>query len=783
MDNNKSKAELLQELQALQQENQQLRAENAQLKQNNPLTTAEKPQSSLQIPVSNEYLRLLLDHLPVILFAFDSQGVFTISEGKGLADIGLTPGKIVGQSAFDLYKKTSEILGHIKRALAGEAFHVYTTIRTLAFKTWYQPLWHNDKVIGAMGVAINVTESKQLQAELVAHRNQLEEMVLDRTYRLELITMLSGYLNTILDTNRLLDTLVNQVKDHFGYYHVQVYLFNETTNQLEIQASAGDSGDALKKQGHYLKIGDGIVGQVAADNEALLCNDVTQTKQFIHNSLLPNTQSELAIPIRKGQRILGVLDIQSEQKDTFGADDISIMQSIADQTAIALENAWLLSEQQKTIAQLQEVDQLNRKYTRDLETNADISRQLTAILNLNDLLQFVVHRINTAFNLYHTHIYLVDEETGDLVMVEGYGEIGQKLKVQKHRLKIGQGIVGTVALTNQPFMTNNVNTVRNFVRNPLLLNTNSELAVPMRKGTRVLGVLDMQSRQKNRFREQNVALMQSIADQLAIAVHNARLLTELKNTIIKLKEVDRLKSQFLTMMSHELRTPMNAVLGFSELLLLGISGNISEEAKQDVQLIYDNGKHLLDLINDILDIAKIESGLMQFAPQPINVEQTIAEVVSSSKVLKQNHDIDIIVDVPSNLPTVEADLTRLKQILLNLVSNAIKFTDRGQVTIKARIHPQESNKMLFSIIDTGIGISPEKQHNIFNAFEQVDMTDTRAYGGTGLGLTICKELVNKHGGTIGVSSDVGKGSEFYFTIPLTEIDAEFIAKVEHLISY
>jgi len=405
--------------------------------------------------------------------------------------------------------------------------------------------------------------------------------------------------------------------------------------------------------------------------------------------------------------------------------------------------------------------------TKLLQTSTEVSRQIITILELSELLQFVVNRLQTEFNFYHVHIYLVDEETNELIMMEGSGTVGQILKKNGHRLKAGQGIVGLVVNQGHYVLSDNVNQTPNFFRNPLLPDTQSELAVPLRKGNIILGVLDVQSDEPNRFSAEDIALMQSVADQTAIAVDNAHLLEERQATILQLKEVDRAKSQFITMMSHELRTPLNAINGFAELLLLGLSGDLPEQAKNDVQLIHDNGQHLTDLIQDIIDISQIESGQIQITPQPIAPHPIINEVMEASTSLIKTKPIKLLVDLSDTLPPIQADQLRLKQILLNLVSNAIKFTADGQITITA---VTDNNKFCrFSIIDTGIGIPPDKKIKIFEKFQQADMSDSRQYGGSGLGLSICQELVRLHGGQIGVDSEEGIGSTFWFTIPLSNI--------------
>jgi signal transduction histidine kinase len=385
-------------------------------------------------------------------------------------------------------------------------------------------------------------------------------------------------------------------------------------------------------------------------------------------------------------------------------------------------------------------------------------------LDVNQLLQELVSELRESLGYYHTHAYLMEETTGDLVMVEGAGKVGRELKARNHRLKAGQGIIGLVARTGEYFLTNNVDEVENFVRNPLLPNTRSELAVPLRKGKDIIGVLDSQCETAGFFTQEDVSMLQTIADQAAIAIENGRLLTEREVTIEKLQEVDRLKSEFLTTMSHELRTPLNSILGFADVLLSGIDGDLTDYAQNDVRLIYNSGQHLLALINDILDISKIEAGLIEIVPESLDVREIIDNMVAASNSLFTQKPIELITEIAEHLPPVYADRTRLMQILMNLVGNAVAFTSEGQVTVKV-ILGDEPDKMLFTISDTGMGIPADQLPLLFERFKQVDMSKTRVHGGMGLGLATCKELVKMHNGWIGVRSEEGIGSEFYFTIP------------------
>ncbi len=370
-------------------------------------------------------------------------------------------------------------------------------------------------------LALTFDSMKKQFRDLIDH---LENRVAERTNELEIAIKslettadISRQITSILELNELLQYVVTQIQTEFDFYHTHIYLVEKGTADLIMAEGSGEVGRQLKALGHRLPAGQGIVGTVASINEHFVSNNVSKFLNFIRNPLLPHTNSELAVPLRKGDHVLGVLDIQSEKINCFTPENISLMQSIADQVAIAIDNVILYERVHER--------------TRALETTAEISRQITAILALNELLQFIVTRIQTEFKFYHTHIYLIEKESGDLIMAEGSGEVGRQLKAMKHRLPSGQGIVGTVAIMNEHFVSNNVSKFLNFVRNPLLPNTNSELAVPLHKGDQVLGVLDIQSEKLNRFAPEDVSLMQSIADQIAIAIDNATLYQSLEDAL------------------------------------------------------------------------------------------------------------------------------------------------------------------------------------------------------------------------------------------------------------
>ncbi|MCJ7433752.1 MAG: response regulator, partial [Anaerolineales bacterium] len=303
---------------------------------------------------------------------------------------------------------------------------------------------------------------------------------------------------------------------------------------------------------------------------------------------------------------------------------------------------------------------------------------------------------------------------------------------------------------------------------PLLPKTSSEAGIPLRVGSRITGVLDLQSDRPDEFHPDDIAVLQTLADQIAIAIDNARSYELSQQAVREMREIDRLKSQFLANMSHELRTPLNSIIGFSRVIIKGIDGPVTELQQQDLTAIYNSGQHLLALINDILDLAKIEAGKMELAFDEINISDVINSVLATVTGLIKDKPVTITKNIAPDIPTVHADAIRIRQVLINLFSNASKFTEEGTITVDASVRTGENSRpeIIVSVTDTGPGIAPEDQAKLFQAFSQVDDSPTRKTGGTGLGLSISQNLIQMHGGQIGVDSVVGKGSTFYFTLPV-----------------
>lgn len=452
----------------------------------------------------------------------------------------------------------------------------------------------------------------------------------------------------------------------------------------------------------------------------------------------------------------GVGHILLEGDHPLDEDETELLNKVAEQMAQAWERARLNKE--------------NQSRSRQLEAAAEVSRAATSLLALDELLNKTVNEILRAFpNIYHAQVFLLDDNNENAVLRASTGQAGRQLLSIRHSLPVGSAsIVGQATSTGEYALIRDTDRTQSGAAwrpNQYLPETRAELAIPLRLGTRVIGTLDVQSKVVDAFTPTDIPVLQTMADQMASAIENARAFEQQIAAMERLKELDSLKTTFLANMSHELRTPLNSIIGFSRLILKGIEGPLTERQQVDLETIHGSGQHLLGLIDTLLDHAKIEAGKMELDIEDTNLNQLIETVMRVAHGLAKDKPLRLQSEVPPNLPTIRADPVRIRQVLMNLLSNAIKFTEEGTVRLTATVLRDE---IMMSISDTGLGIPPEKQASLFEAFYQVDGSATRRVGGTGLGLAITKSFVEMHQGQLWVESRgvAGQGSTFHVLIPI-----------------
>ena len=326
-------------------------------------------------------------------------------------------------------------------------------------------------------------------------------------------------------------------------------------------------------------------------------------------------------------------------------------------------------------------------------------------------------------------------------------------------------VAGRVLLEGRPIHVADIQADREYMMTDVVRRTgfHTVLGVPLLRGGNPIGVIILGRSSVRPFTEKQVEVVTTFADQAVIAIENVRLFEEIQEKSRQIAEASKHKSQFLANMSHELRTPLNAILGYTELVLDGIYGEAPEKMRNVLERIQTNGKHLLGLINDVLDLSKIEAGQLALSLNDYSIKDMMQGVYIAVEPLAGNKKLNFKLEVPSDLPPARGDERRLSQVLLNLVGNAIKFTDIGEVAMKAAA---ANGSYIVAVTDTGPGIAESDQAKIFEEFQQSESTHTKAKGGTGLGLSIAKRIIEMHGGRLWVESSLGSGSTFFFTVPL-----------------
>jgi signal transduction histidine kinase len=474
-------------------------------------------------------------------------------------------------------------------------------------------------------------------------------------------------------------------------------------------------------------------------------------------------RSTIALPmLREGHAIGGIVLARSET-GFFSEKQVALLQTFADQAVIAIENVRLFGELQARTSDL-------TRSVEQLTALSDVGRAVSATLDLDTVLTTIVFRATQLAGTDGGAIYEYDEER-EVFLLRAEQGIEGVLGVARREghLKRGEGAVGRLADTREPVQVPDITQEGAYegrLREALLrVGVRSLLAVPLLSEGRIIGGLVVNRKTEGEFPADTVQLLQTFATQSALALVNARLFREIEDKGRQLEVANRHKSEFLANMSHELRTPLNAIIGFSEVLIDRMFGDVNPKQEEYLQDVLSSGRHLLSLINDILDLSKVEAGRMELELATFDLPAAIDNALTLVRERATTHGIHVAQTVGKDVGAVHADERKVKQILLNLLSNAVKFTpEGGRVEVRAEA---VNGSIEVAVSDTGIGIAPEDQEAIFEEFRQVGSDYARKREGTGLGLSLTRRLVELHGGTVRVTSELGRGSTFTFTLPLT----------------
>lgn len=858
---------------------------------------------SLQTIQEREYfLQAIINNLPGAVFWKDRNSVYQGANQFFASIAGTTPEDIIGRTDHDLpweeaeadafikddaevMQAGSEKLGIVEPMLQADGSRAWLETNKIALKS------EDDEVYGILGTFVDITEKIKLQEQV---KRSLER----RSRQVALSTRIAQEIAAAPDLTVLYQRVVDEIKEQLGFYHVQLLQYDPALDTVVLIAGYGEIGEKMLAMNHAMPMGLGLIGKAAASGQTVLRPLLQDDPAWQPNPLLSLTKGEIAIPIKSKDRVLGVLDVQSDTANSLTEDDKLLLEGLCGQIAIAIESTELRQELE---SQLRELMQLQRRLTQEgwehfnksnnnqlqhlgfqydhsgvrplnstnvpppkteksshqangyrnganghqqqpsplantektepgllqtplsirgqtigqiglkeqpdvpisedeqqfleaiaaevagaleaarllqetenslteqarlaaeLETVAKVSTAAATILDTEHLLQSVVDLTKESFSLYHAHIYLINDKGDFLELAAGAGVAGQLMLLEGHKISVfADSFVARAARTRVGVMENNVQRSIDFLPNPMLPETRAEIAVPMIVGDKIVGVLDVQANEVDVFSEEDLEIYKILASQIAVAHENAKQYSQQVETAKKLRDLDRLKGEFLASMSHELRTPLNSIIGFADVLLEGLDGDLNERMEEDVRLIKDSGTHLRELIGDILDMSKIEAGKMELRYGDVDMAQMAKDIMRTANSLANAKGLDLFLDIEDDVPVVSADKTRLRQVLWNIMGNAIKFTSKGSVTLRVAA---KADHLLVSIRDTGIGIKEEHIPIVFEQFRQVDGRLERVAEGTGLGMPISKSLVELHGGDIWVESVLGQGSTFFFTVP------------------
>jgi len=469
----------------------------------------------------------------------------------------------------------------------------------------------------------------------------------------------------------------------------------------------------------------------------------------------------VAVPLLREQTAIGAIVIRRLEVRPFSEKQIRLLKTFADQAVIAIENVRLFTELQARTREL-------TRSVGQLTALGDVARAVGSTLDLETVLDTIVSRAIQLSGTDGGSVYEYDEATEEFSLrasrdlPEAYVE-----QVRDTRPRKGEGAVGRVALAREPVQIADISNPAAYesrVRNTLLqVGLRALLAVPLISEDRLVGALIVMRKRIGTFAAEEVTLLQTFATQSALAIQNARLFREIEVKSRQLEVASQHKSEFLANMSHELRTPLNAIIGFSEVLTDRMFGELNEKQEEYLKDIYASGTHLLSLINDILDLSKIEAGRMELELTEFDLPSAIENALTLVRERAGRRSIALHTNIDNRLGQSQADERKVRQVVLNLLSNAIKFTpEGGRIDVGA---VPKDGFVEVSVRDTGIGIAPEDQEKVFEEFRQVG-TAAKKIEGTGLGLTLCRKFVELHGGRIWVKSELGVGSTFTFTIPV-----------------
>ena len=591
----------------------------------------------------------------------------------------------------------------------------------------------------------------------------LEQKVEQRTKEISTLYEVTTAVNQSLALEDILNAVIAKTTGMFHFESTRVFLFNDEMEELQLRASYEVDSEHMTGI-RVLKRGQGVIGQVAESGEPMMFEDVHADPRYAALSATKATLNAklgffAVFPIKTHARVFGVILFSARSPRKLTSDETRLLTSMSEHLAVAVEKASLFRQSETRSRQLSVLNTIG----------AAVSRSLKLEMVLNEAIEKMIEKLN--FDA--AWIYILDP-SGKELSLKAYKGLGEDIARSIAKRNPSAGVTAKIFETGERLVFEDFqdDTTYNHLsaqRKMGSLGFASAAGFPIKANERVIGVLHLANKTVRHFAPDELQLIESIAQEIGVAAENARLFeqvnqktAELGQMNQELQEANKAKDEFLNVMSHELRTPLNVITGYAEVLGQGILGEIQREQMHAVTTISYQSRELLRMINEILQVGSIEAGKVKANCDDVNMLDFLVELRTGYEILSKK-EISLHWNIPSRLPIVRTDGEKLKHVLQNLINNAIKFTENGSVTVSAECI---SRALEFEVKDTGIGMPHDMLPSIFQMFRQLDSSNTRSYGGSGVGLYIVKKFVDLLGGKIEVESVLGKGSTFTVTLPL-----------------
>jgi GAF domain-containing protein len=644
------------------------------------------------------------------------------------------------------------------------------------------PLLHKERTIGALTVgrdepgtfspkqvallqtfadqAVIAIENVRLFTELQARNRELTEALERQTATSEILRVISS---SPTDVQPVFDAIArNAVALCDGIGAVVLRFDGE---MLHLAGHHNASPEALARVEHAYPrrpARDYPPGRAFLDRMVVQVPELQAATEFAASTARQRgAGSQLAVPLLRDDEVIGVIGLARDRVGPFSSQQIEALQTFADQAVIAIENVRLFKELQARTGEL-------TRSVGELRALGEVSQALSSTLDVDVVLNTIVTRANDLIGADGCTIFEYDEVTEQFHLRATRNLEPRLVELARGTpLRKGdQGILGQLPMGREAVQVSDITagSYSSPISDALIeAGYRAVVAVPLIREDHLIGALTMNRKTPGEFPAETIELLRTFATQSALAIQNARLFREIEIKSRELEVASQHKSEFLANMSHELRTPLNAVIGFSEVLSERMFGDLNEKQDEYLKDIHASGQHLLSLINDILDLSKIEAGRMELEVTDFDLPMAIDNALTLIRERAARRSIALHTTIDERLGQVQADERKVRQVLLNLLSNAIKFTPEGG-RIDVHAVPRDG-VVKVSVTDTGVGIAPEDQEAVFEEFRQVGTADKKVEG-TGLGLALSRKFIELHGGKIWVKSQVGAGSTFTFTVPV-----------------